>query len=400
MKAADKLPDAGMLAAARSKNVRDRLALATRRDTPRELLFFLAADLAPTVRRMIAQNPSSPLEGDLILARDKEDAVRDGLVEKSAARIPGNDVDDPGALNSVLVEILDILARDPSEAVRRALAEAIADLRHAPNSAIRHLAEDANPDIAVQVLRQSPVLQEGDLLAVVRQAASDLHLSAVAGRPHLPASVADALVALERDASMRTLLMNPAAHLREATLDRILDRAPDHPSWHEPLASYPGLDRGAAERLAQILADSLKDALVLGEDNQTGLAGRTAALARERIGRTAEPEPERDTTGEAALRAHVETGEFEALAAGLASRAGLPEEAVCEILAAATPRGVVALAWAADLPMDFAMLLQSQVARILPAAMLMPAKNGGYPLNEAEMTDQLRFFGARPLTAL
>lgn len=385
-------------AQARSPELADRVALAGQQDIPKELLFFLAADIAPQVRQKIAENGKTPLAADLILARDSEEEVRARLVDKSVARIPANDEVEPEPIPGLLEQVLALLADDKSEAIRKSLSLAIADLKHAPHSAVSRLARDANVDIAGPVLKNSPVLEQDDLAATVERAASDDHLDAVASRPSLPASVSHALVKLGRDSSVRTLLKNPSTHLRESTLDLVLDQAPDHPSWHEPLSVHPDLPSGAAARLACYISQALIVSLDEAEADRCTLAPRIAEKARSLIeqGETAD---DACAYSEPVLRAMIDRGDNDRLAAGLAQRANLNYGTVCEILAAAAPRAVVALAWAAKLSMEFAVTLQSQVARIPPGAMLTARQDGGYPMSELELADQLRFFGAKQTAA-
>ena len=56
---------------ARSKDVSERAALAEREDLAGELLYFLAEDDDPEVRRAVAANAAAPRQTDLLLARDQ-----------------------------------------------------------------------------------------------------------------------------------------------------------------------------------------------------------------------------------------------------------------------------------------------------------------------------------------
>ncbi|MEM1400591.1 MAG: DUF2336 domain-containing protein, partial [Pseudomonadota bacterium] len=299
---------------ARTGTIEARLALAERQDLPRELLAFMVADLAPEVRRRIAENPATPAAADLMLTRDESEDVRIGLVDKAAANIPDNTADEPKPLTEILVQILDTLASDTSDKIRLALSNAVADLRHAPHSTIKRLADDANPDVAGPVLSNSPVLEPDDLIATIDRC-GEPQLNAIAARQRLPGSVAEALVAMGQDASIRTLLQNPSAHLREETLDKVLDQAPDHPSWHAALVEHPQLSRRAADMLATFIAESLIEALDEAEEMRCEIAARAAELTKQRL------EAADDRVSEESLRAMIATGDMDSLGAGLASRA-------------------------------------------------------------------------------
>ena len=55
---------------ARSKDVSVRAALAEREDLAGELLYFLAEDDDPEVRRAVAANAAAPRQTDLLLAQE------------------------------------------------------------------------------------------------------------------------------------------------------------------------------------------------------------------------------------------------------------------------------------------------------------------------------------------
>ena len=69
---------------AKHEDVNVRLALAQRSDLKAEILYFLAEDTAPEVRRAIAGNATAPMHADLLLARDHDESVRGDLAAKIA----------------------------------------------------------------------------------------------------------------------------------------------------------------------------------------------------------------------------------------------------------------------------------------------------------------------------
>ncbi len=63
-------------ALARHADPKVRLDLAARTDVKPEILYFLADDSSPDVRRAIAANTATPRPADLLLARDADAHVR------------------------------------------------------------------------------------------------------------------------------------------------------------------------------------------------------------------------------------------------------------------------------------------------------------------------------------
>ncbi|MCZ6522561.1 MAG: hypothetical protein O7A68_01670, partial [Alphaproteobacteria bacterium] len=72
---------------ARSADVAARGALASRGARP-EILYYLAEDASPEVRRGVAANPATPPQADVMLARDEDDEVRCDLARKIARLVP------------------------------------------------------------------------------------------------------------------------------------------------------------------------------------------------------------------------------------------------------------------------------------------------------------------------
>ena len=87
-----------------------------------EFLYFLAADEAVEVRRAVAENPSTPNQADMLLARDKDYGVRCALARKVVG--VGLEEGERSGLWRMGFTILETLACDQLVRVRRILAEA------------------------------------------------------------------------------------------------------------------------------------------------------------------------------------------------------------------------------------------------------------------------------------
>src|SRR5437016_6024785 len=72
-----------------SGSVKDRRRAASHTELRPELLYFLAQDADPTVRAAVAVNPATPVQADMLLARDGNDDVRQDLARKIALLAPG-----------------------------------------------------------------------------------------------------------------------------------------------------------------------------------------------------------------------------------------------------------------------------------------------------------------------
>ncbi len=398
---------------ARFGSLAERQHLAARADAPPEILFFLAADAAPDVRRQLAANAATPGKADLALCDDADTVVREKLVAKATDRVPGNERPIAGQVEKLTLEILDRLAVDQSVSVRQALSEALHDRRHAPATVMRTLARDAETAVAAPVLTHSPILTDEDLLEIVSAPTSKGALGAIASRGQVSASVADAIAASNDAGAITTLLANDSAQIREETLDRLLDEAPQQEGWHQPLVHRPKLHAGAVRRLAKFVALSLVE--VLAEREDIAGADEAADSLRERLLQDDSGPPAEDAAPRAEderLRARrlarnggltegmldgaIAEGRRDFVTASIAELARLEEDTVEHILQSQSARAVVALVWKARLSMRVAMKIQLQLARIPPQAVI--SSGGGapasYPMAEEEMAWQLRHFGA------
>ena len=72
----------------RDENPVVRADLAQRHDLRPEILYFLAEDPSPDVRRHIARNENTPVQADRLLARDDDESVRQDLAGKLARLAP------------------------------------------------------------------------------------------------------------------------------------------------------------------------------------------------------------------------------------------------------------------------------------------------------------------------
>ncbi len=409
---------------ARHEDPKVRRALAARNDVKPEILYFLAEDPSPQVRRVAAANATTPGKANLRLASDADDGVRMDLAEKIARVAPELGADARDTLRDKTYEALEILARDQITRVRQILSETLKDVADAPPDVIKTLARDTEFAVAGPVLEFSPVLMDEDLLELIGSGPAQGGLAAISRRAQVQESVADAVAATDDVEAIADLLANPSAQIREETLDRLIDRAPGVELWHAPLVARPKLPPAAATRLAHFVADRLLDVLQERTDLDTETLERVKTVVRHRIGSDASGDDtpkakagDRQSGGLDFLSAEPPVGVAKRLhkagklgekviahalhvddhifvLTALMVRAGLPVEVVRKVFSARSAKGIVAVAWKGGLSMKLAVAIQQRMARIPPADVLRPVKGASYPLGEDEMRWQLEFFGA------
>ncbi|MBB4286016.1 DUF2336 domain-containing protein [Roseospira goensis] len=394
-----------------------RRTLARRTDVRPEVLYYLAEDADAGVRRNIADNVAAPLKAYLLLTEDSDPDVRLTLVQRITALAPGLSEDEKDRVRQHVHTALGRLARDQIPKVRALLSEAVKDLAAAPPEVIKRLARDAEVAVAAPVLTFSPVLSDGDLLDIIHDGPTSGHLSAIARRSAgLAAPVSDALVATDDTAAIADLLANRGAQIREETLDALIDRAATVPEWHAPLVHRPSLPADAGRRLALYVSDTLVQALMLRRDLTPGDALAVAAEVRRRLSKGWDPEMLMDygpdwrealraahararqdiaegVPGEALLHAAMASNERTEAIAALAAMAGIDPLAAAATVRAASPKGIISVAWKAGVSAAVAAELQRWLGAIPPQEVLGPdPEGGGYPLAEAEMDWQVTMF--------
>ncbi len=405
-----------------SKDPRVREAVAAHPEVNPEILYFLAADAEPQVRRQAAINLSTPHQAHLKLAEDDDGQVRTGLAEKIARLAPDLDADDQDKLRRATYETLDILARDQLTRVRQILSETLKDVANAPPELIRSLARDTSLEVASPVLEFSPVLTDEDLLEIIESGPVKGAVGAISRRSSVSESISDAVVGSDDTDAIAELLSNKSAQIREETLDSLIEQAENIELWQAPLVGRPQLPSRAAGRLAHFVADNLLDVLQARTDLDAETLEAVKSVVHRRVSGEQEngqpdgdagppkdeqpgfleedlPIPLAERLYEAkkldakVLSNAVQFNDFGLVLAALTVRGNVTVDVVKKIFSGGNPKGIVALTWKADLLPDLAVLLQQRVARIPPPDILNPNSDGAFPLTEDEMNWQLEFFG-------
>jgi uncharacterized protein (DUF2336 family) len=395
------------LAASPSSTQRRRVAV--NQGARPEILYFLAADPDPQVRAAIAANEATPVQADLLLAADGDDAVRQDLARKIGRLAPGLNADETDRLRQMTYEVLETLVRDQLPLVRSIIAEALQDRSDAPPDIVRHLAGDSEILVAGPILRFSPLLTDADLLSIIAAGAPGA-LAAVATRKGVSAQVSDAIGSGADIDAVTALLGNPTAQIREATLDRLIERAREVKPWHKPLVERPTLSAGAIKKLAVFVARDLIDRLKRRHDIDPATANELTQIVGRRLDLDVEnrasgkPKDERAALYELHAAGKLDddvvlkacAGDRDLACVTLALRAGTEPQVVQRVFEAHSAKAIVALCWRAKLAMSTAVVVQTTLGRIPRAAALMPREDGRYPISVEAMRWQLEFFGIAP----
>ncbi|MFM2041945.1 MAG: hypothetical protein RLY86_521 [Pseudomonadota bacterium] len=378
-----------------------RAGLAARGDVRPELLYYLADDDEPAVRRAVAANALTPVRASTRLARDRDDEVRALLAGKLARLLPHLTGAEQAAMNDLALNALNMLAADQLVRVRAALASAIKDVDCAPPRLVATLARDMAREVAEPVLRTCVQLSDEDLLGIIAAHPVPWVLEAIARRPSVSPRVAEAVGAGSDPAATAAPQGDPGA------------AAGDSAQAAEGMMVEPALGPGGrpilparlTSRLAEQVELDLRDALADEAGFDPDTADDIVAVARRRLDFARDyshgERPEERAARLFAAGALTEEVVWDAISWGdrafmrvaLALLARIPPDVVQRILDTQSAKAVTALAWSAGLSMRGARLLQQKGAGIHPRRLLNARHGTDYPLSEEEMRFQLELFG-------
>lgn len=401
-----------------------RRRLAEREDAQPEILYFLAADEAPTVRQAIAANPATPGQANVILARDRDDDVRVKLAQKIGRLLPSLSASEKAHIRDLAIQVIEILADDQLPKVRAMLTETLKHVTDVPHPTILKLARDAESIVSVPILEYSPLLSDEDLLAIIESGAAGEPLAAIAKRASVSEPVSDAIAVTLDNEAVGALLANPSAQIREATLDMLVEYAPEMVGWHRPLVMRPQLSLHAIKNIAKFVASALIDTL----STRNELDPATKTQLKQEMSRRLESEAAAGGDGDAAAQApgSGRNNKAQAASGGAAAAAklfdqgkldeaeimeaiehrdrgfvlkalallvALPETRVSQIIASKSPRSISALTWKAGLGMRTSVKLQQRVAQV-PPKQILNARNGfDYPMSDHDLETQWGLVG-------
>ena len=189
------------------------------------------------------------------LLDDVEAAFRKGTSESRATalrRITDLFLEGADTFGDEHIELFDdVLCELVDKIERMAIAElsvSIAPVAKAPPRFTRRLSWHDDIDIAGPVLRQSPVLDDSDLIDIAREK-SQLHLEAIAARPNLSESVSDVLIERGQSPALTAVAGNHGARFSDGGYSSIVGKAGHDANIAAALLSRPDLTPEMFRRL-------------------------------------------------------------------------------------------------------------------------------------------------------
>lgn len=329
----------------------------------------------------------------MTLARQKSDQAREQLFEAMGDVFQERNSVLTLQERALITDILEKLIREVSREIRRKLAVRLADAPGTPRELAVLLAND-EIDIASPMLLKSKVLQDADLIEIVRNRSTQ-HLLAIAMRRDLSTAVADALVESGEKDVIRTLLENQDAHISRATMAYLVEQSKAVDEFQEPLVKRRDLPPELARRMCLWVSAAIRQSLLERFDIDVDqLDDSLEPIAREEAEKRQEPDP--DAAGALAqalgegrkltprlLMQTLRRGEVPLFEAMLAEMAGLRPALIRRICYEAGGQGLAVVARGIGLSREeFASIyLLTRKARV-----------GGASMDPADLGRALEFF--------
>ncbi|MFZ0693631.1 MAG: DUF2336 domain-containing protein [Alphaproteobacteria bacterium] len=193
----------------------------------------------------------------LALAHDKSVDSRRALLQNISDLFMDNDGRLSERERALMAGIVTQLIHDVEMSVRKELAERLATQPNAPRELIVTLANDAI-EIAHPILRQSGVLNDADLIDIVKGRTQE-HRLAVAMRSELSFEVSQALIDSGSQDVIETLINNHDAELSRRAMDYLVSESQRVDRFQQPLLRRPDLPVELAHRMFWWVSAALRE---------------------------------------------------------------------------------------------------------------------------------------------
>ena len=176
--------------------------------------------------------------------------------------------------------IFDILLKDAEVRVREALSENLKGSCNLSHKVAARLARDVDT-VALPMLQCSQVLSDEDLIEIVRGHGAAKQ-EAIAQRPVVSGTVADALIDTGNEKAVTELMTNRGAELDEERLDRVVQEYDASETVATALTHRPDLPAAVSEQLMNVVTQHLQNYLVVHHSLPANMVRNLLVQARER----------------------------------------------------------------------------------------------------------------------
>ncbi len=400
-------------AVAESGSEEERARLATVPQLQPEFLYYFATDESSAVRRAVAQNEGTPIQADVLLAKDPEGQVRALLGQKIAKLLPTLSMEQNQKLSDMVFDIVDTLSNDSLPEIRSLISEEIKGLDNVPPRIVQRLARDTEEIVSKPVLEFSPLLSDRDLIDIIGMGLRGEALAAISKRKGLGEQAAGAIADTQDDAALPALLKNQTATINAETLAAIVEAGEEHKGWHDALVGRKGLGKDLLFRIGGYVSKSLLEKLIknnvlidekLAKDLRKAVDERTAddgeddqddsVLDEEHVEEVRARElHEKGKLTPKLLTKSADNQEREFLVQALALLLNTEADVTRKLVVSRDPKLAVSAAWKADLGMGFATAFMAKIMQLDEKTQIKADSGSAFPLEEDDMAWTLEMIG-------
>jgi len=160
--------------------------------------------------------------------------------------------------------IMSRVTEQVESALRREIAEKLADVPTAPRGLINQLAHD-EISVAEPVLRRSQALTEEDLVRIVRQRGQD-HMKAITKRRKVPEAVTEEIVERGGEEVLISLAENQGAQIKPATMEKMVEQSRNVRGLQKPMMERFDLPPQLLTQMYFFVSSALKKEILKRSD--------------------------------------------------------------------------------------------------------------------------------------
>lgn len=178
-------------------------------------------------------------------------------------------------------EIIQILAKDTAELVRRTLSVTLRNSPRLPHKVAAELAQDVE-SVAIPLLENSPVFSDEDLIELVLSVTAAKQ-AAIAGRAKVSSTLSEVIAEHASEVAVETLSGNTGAELTDRAFEHSIERFPANQAMHENLVLRDHIPVHIAEKMVSLVSGQVFDMLINRHELPAQMAIDLAAGSRERV---------------------------------------------------------------------------------------------------------------------
>ncbi len=178
--------------------------------------------------------------------------------------------------------IMSRVTQNVETALRREMAEKLADTPNAPKGLVNQLARD-EISVAEPILKRSSALSEKDLVRIIR-VRSQKHMEAISKRREITSVVSDELVEHGDKSVLVELAKNRSAKIKPATMEKLVEHSRNLPELQAPMAGRYDLAPQLLTQMYFFVSSALKkEILNRSEGLDPALIDQAIATNRKKI---------------------------------------------------------------------------------------------------------------------